>query len=229
MKGSTQGGRFSIAWRRRGERRTQAERSAETREKVVRAATECVAELGYSGATMSAIAQRAGVTWGAMQHQYGDKDAIIDAVLERSVEEFALQMEGLREAEPVLEGRVHAFVERAWAIFEAPFYKAILSILLHRREKTGRIAEVFNELWGEVFGDLGLSRLQQFAAQRFTFVLLSGIATESLVVPGVEDSRGHFGVLEANLLRMLGGGASQTSKKRHADRSKQPRGAAGIE
>lgn len=173
-------------------RRTQAERSAETQERVVQAATDCIAELGYTSATMSEISRRAGVTWGAMQHQFGDKEAIIDAVIDRSLEEFSRQMEGLRQAEPEIERRVHAFAERAWVVFKGPIYRAILSILLQRGEKTERIAAVLTELWGESFGDLGLSDEQQFAAQRFTFVLLSGIATESVVLPGVENSKDHF-------------------------------------
>jgi AcrR family transcriptional regulator len=211
-------------------RRTQAERSAETRARVVRAATECVGELGYAGATTARIAERAGVTWGAMQHQFGDKEAIIDAVIDHTLEEFARQMGGLREAEPVLGRRVHAFTERAWAIFERPSYRAILSILLHRREKTERIAAVLTKQWVAIFGDLRLSPEQQFAAQRFTFVLLSGIATESLVVPGVEDSRSHFEVLERNLLRMLSSGGPPRQGSPRAGRQpskRRPRGSAG--
>lgn len=200
-------------------RRTQAERSAETRARVVWAATECIGELGYAGATMARIADRAGVTWGAMQHQFGDKDAIIDAVIDRTLGEFARQMEGLRAAEPPLARRVQAFAKRAWAIFEGPSYRAILSILLHRREKTERIAAALTEQWAQIFGDLKLSAEQQLAAQRFTFVLLSGIATESLVVPGVEDSRSHFEILEGTLLRLLGAGDSTGRRRREAARA----------
>jgi AcrR family transcriptional regulator len=159
--------------------------------------------MGFSNATMFRIAQRAGVTWGAMPYQFGDKDAIIDAVIDCSLEEFGQQMEGLRAAEPALERRVRAFTERAWGIFKGPTYRTILDILLHRHEKTERIAQVLGELWGEVFGDLEVSPEQQFAAQRFTFVMLSGIATESVVLPGIEPSKGHFAVLESTLLRLL--------------------------
>lgn len=49
-----------------GRPRTQEERSLSTRAKILAAATESVAELGLRGATMSAIAERAGVSWGAI-------------------------------------------------------------------------------------------------------------------------------------------------------------------
>ena len=189
----------------RKSRRTQAARSNATRAAIIAAASACIAELGFSHTTMSAIAQRAGVTWGAMQHQFGDKDAIIDAVIDRSIAQFSTSMEDLPATEQHLGRRVHAFTERAWAVFKAPTYRTVLDILLHRREKTARIAAAFTQLWGQIFGDLRLSPARQLAAQRFTFVMLSGIATESVVVPGVEASRDHFAVLERTLLGMLAG------------------------
>lgn len=200
-------------------RRTQAARSAATRAKVIAAAGECIAELGFSHTTMSVIAQRAGLTWGALQHQFGEKDAIIDAVIDRAIAEFAAAMEGLRTAEPNLERRIAAFTKRAWVVFKAPTYRIVLDILIHRREKTARIAAAFTELWGELFGDLRLSPARQLAAQRFTFVVLSGIATESVVMPGVEASRDHFAVLERALLGMLAGGARSGGQVRRSRKS----------
>ncbi len=195
------------AGRRR--RRKQAERSAETREKVIRAATECIAELGYAGATMSRIAERAGVSWGAMQHQFGEKDAIVDAVIARTLESFAERMQGLRGGEPLLERRVRAFTEGAWEIFKGPEFHAVLNVVLQRRDKVAWIASELGVQWQEMFGDLELSAEEQFAAQRFAFVMLGGIATESVLIPGVEDTRMHFEVLERTLLGMLGGGANK--------------------
>lgn len=188
---------------RRRSGRTQAERSAETREKIVAGATACIAERGFGNATMFNIAHRAGVTWGAMQHHFGDKDAILDAVIDRSLREFTDLMEGLRAAEPDIERRVRGFTRRAWVAFKGPYYRVILDILLHRPEKTERIAAAFTALWTQIFGDLRLSQEQRLAAQRLTFTMLSGIATESVVVPGIEASPLHFAVLERTLTDML--------------------------
>jgi hypothetical protein len=91
--------------------------------------------------------------------------------------------------------------------FKGPAYRVILDILLHRPEKTERIAAAFTALWAQIFGDLRLSQEQQLAAQRFTFTMLSGIATESVVVPGIEASPLHFAVLERTLVDMLGRGS----------------------
>lgn len=48
-------------------------RGAETGERLMRATVEEVFEHGYTGATMTRIARRAGVTRGAIQHHFGDR------------------------------------------------------------------------------------------------------------------------------------------------------------
>ena len=196
---------LSAAVGRKKIRRPHAERSAETRRKILGAAAECIAELGFSNASMLSIASRAGVSLGAVQHQFGDKDAIIDAVIERCLQEFNGLLTGLRAAEPELKRRVRAFTERAWVGHTGPYYRIVLDILLHCPEKTERLAAAHTTLWAEIFGDLRLPAPQLLAAQRFTFMMLGGIALESVVVPGVEPANDHFVVLERTLLGMLAG------------------------
>ena len=192
-------------------RRTQEERSAATRAKVVEAATECVAELGYRGATMSAMAQRAGVSWGAMQHQFGEKDAIFDAVLERVMALLQENFRGLREQYPDPAARVHAFVQRNRELAGGPIYRAFVEIQLHRGREGGQAAlgwsryvgEVISGVWRDLFSDLGLSQRRLEDAQRFTFVVLSGIAAETMLFPEIDFSARHFDILEEALLRLL--------------------------
>src|SRR5690242_17895294 len=73
-------------------RRSHAERTAETRAKVVAAVVDTIAEKGFQGATAQAISQAAGVTWGAVQHHFGGKDGLLLAVLEDSFERFAQRL-----------------------------------------------------------------------------------------------------------------------------------------
>ena len=63
-------------------RRTQAQRSAATRDTLRTAARELWGERGYAGVGTPEIAQRAGVTRGAMYHQYADKAALFLDVVE---------------------------------------------------------------------------------------------------------------------------------------------------
>jgi AcrR family transcriptional regulator len=63
-------------------RRTQAERSAVTRAALVAAARALFAEHGYNDVGTERVAQAAGVTRGALYHQFADKADLFAAVLE---------------------------------------------------------------------------------------------------------------------------------------------------
>ena len=55
-------------------RRSQAERSAETRTRILAAGIDSIADVGLQRSTAAEIACSAGVTWGAVQHHVGDKE-----------------------------------------------------------------------------------------------------------------------------------------------------------
>ncbi|MER6343881.1 TetR/AcrR family transcriptional regulator [Streptomyces sp. NPDC001595] len=57
-------------------------RSAERRAEIVRAALEVIAERGYRGASMAAVAERVGLTQQGLLHYFPTKDALLVAVLE---------------------------------------------------------------------------------------------------------------------------------------------------
>jgi AcrR family transcriptional regulator len=63
-------------------RRTQADRSAATRDALVAAARRLFAAQGFAEVPTDSIVAAAGVTRGALYHQFADKTALFDAVLE---------------------------------------------------------------------------------------------------------------------------------------------------
>lgn len=63
-------------------RRSQAERSAATRDALVAAARSLFSADGYAGTPREEIVARAGVTRGALQHHFGDKAGLFLAVYE---------------------------------------------------------------------------------------------------------------------------------------------------
>ena len=81
-----------------------------TRQKLMAAAMEVLAEQGWAGATMGAIAERAGVSRGACQHHFPTRAALVTAAVEhvfrQQVEEIARRAKELpssqRRVEPLL-------------------------------------------------------------------------------------------------------------------------------
>ncbi len=87
------------------DRRTQAERSAATRAAVIRAGRELFGQYGYGAVSTIAVAEAAGVSRGALYHQFAEKKDLFEAVfedLERSlVEVIAGAVAAAREADPI--------------------------------------------------------------------------------------------------------------------------------
>jgi AcrR family transcriptional regulator len=70
-------------------RRSQVDRSAATRAALVAAARGLFAERGFGGVGTETIVQAAGVTRGALYHQFADKTALFEAVYEAIEEDLA--------------------------------------------------------------------------------------------------------------------------------------------
>ena len=67
----------------------RAEQQAETRDRLLDAATALFAETGFSGTSVAAIAKRAGVTTGAIYSNFTGKDELFAAVVERHMKRQA--------------------------------------------------------------------------------------------------------------------------------------------
>jgi AcrR family transcriptional regulator len=73
-------------------RRTQADRTAATRAALIKAARALFADQGFSAVGTQAIAAEAGVTRGALYHQFADKAELFTAVFEEIEEELLGQI-----------------------------------------------------------------------------------------------------------------------------------------
>jgi len=200
-------------------RRTQAERTAQTRERIVRAAVESIAELGFQKTTASEITRRAGVTWGAVQHHFGGKDGILAAVLEESFARFAARLAEVPIANAPLTARVSGFVDRAWAHFGSPDYRSTFEILLNATaDEEGSDAggaepiwqsemlDSWNRVWSRIFADVSLPRRKTVALQTFTISVLSGMAALAMLRRAVEPVHAaELELLKQTLLREMKG------------------------
>jgi AcrR family transcriptional regulator len=63
-------------------RRSQAQRSAETRLRLLDATINCLVRYGYAGTTTPRVAEMAGLTRGAQVHHFGSKDELMLAAVE---------------------------------------------------------------------------------------------------------------------------------------------------
>jgi len=81
-------------------RRTNAERTRETRGRILWAGRQLMAAGGYAGASTPAIVEAARVTRGALYHHFPDKEALFIAIVEVELKDVGDRMARAAKADP---------------------------------------------------------------------------------------------------------------------------------
>jgi AcrR family transcriptional regulator len=116
------------------ERRTQSERRAATRAALVEATIACLVDLGYANTTTRDIAERAGVTPGALQHHFRAKVELLVEARRRISVEIVEGMVGDRALLelPLLE-RSEELLDRMWLLYRGPLFQAGMELWIAAR------------------------------------------------------------------------------------------------
>lgn len=175
------------------QRRTQEERSATTREKVINATIDCIVEEGLHNATAARIAARSGVTWGAIVHQFGDKDSVLLAVIERNAEVFLNYLaSALEHVGPTLPERMNTLIDVTWKYINEPAALAFNELVIYNRvntnpqlmqqqdQLTNRQAEI---MWDRFFHEFGVAPAVLENTRNYTLATLLGLSILRLMSP----------------------------------------------
>lgn len=202
---------------RRRARRSHAERTAETRARILTATIDCISERGFQRTTATEITRRAGVTWGAVQHHFGDKDGILIAVLEDSFRRFEARLADVPREGVRLDERAALFVARAWQHFASREYASTFEILLDHLRRSdlhparepswqARMFRAFDGVWRRLFHDAPVPPERHRLLQHYTVSVLVGLAASLLLEgPKARLREEELALLEATLVRELTG------------------------
>jgi AcrR family transcriptional regulator len=160
-------------------RRTQGERTASMRARLLEATFECLAELGYARTTTTEVCRRAGVSRGAQLHHFPTKDDLVIAahehVLSRRQEEYAAAFAGLTPEE-----RTPArAIDLLWEMYQGPIFDAWLELAVAARRDPAlrdRFVEAeahYVERSERMTPELGIGQSDP-AVLEFTFAVLLG-------------------------------------------------------
>jgi AcrR family transcriptional regulator len=112
----------------------QAQKSAATRNLIVEAAIKCFVDLGYAQTTTTAIAERAGLSRGAMLHHFPSKLDIVRAAVDHL---HAKRLRAFRKAmtrgTPDHGDRVRQGVEAMWGHVQHPMFVAFFELSVASR------------------------------------------------------------------------------------------------
>ena len=112
---------------------TQLERSSATREKTIEATIACLVERGFHGVTITAVAERAGVSRGAVSHQYPDKTLLVVDVVDEIKRRRLDEVHAVLDAAPPGRRRIEVGLDEMWRVFRDPIYLAALEVYVGAR------------------------------------------------------------------------------------------------
>lgn len=169
-------------------RRSQSERLAETRARILAATTLYIDEHGFHQTSLHRVARAAGVTAGAVQHHFANKAELLGAVLEQGFQSLSFDLEQAQTEGASMEERISLFVELSWKHCNSAEYQSNLHILLGMRkeatvnfehwlrEALGPLVQSGFSLWLRMFSDVKFSEAEHINIMLYCFSSLSGTA-----------------------------------------------------
>ncbi|MFL6142624.1 MAG: TetR/AcrR family transcriptional regulator [Labedaea sp.] len=109
-------------------REPRQDRSRATRKRLLEAAIECLAEVGWTGSTVAVVAERAGVSRGAAQHHFPTREDLVTAAVEYVAEERTAQLRSHVAGLPAGPERTTAVIELVDRMYAGPLFRAALQL-----------------------------------------------------------------------------------------------------
>jgi AcrR family transcriptional regulator len=177
----------------RPQRKTQAERHAETHRKIIDATIACIDELGFHNTTIQNVSVLAGVTVGGVQHHFSSKSQLLRGVLEDSFKHMAFDLNKVPIEGKSLEKRVQLFVDECWEHCNSPPFQASMQILRGLRNESPQELDKWlqvslsstvtqgRKFWLKMFSDIELPKADHHNLLNFVFSSLNGIVAFSRI------------------------------------------------
>lgn len=193
-------------------RRTQDQRTAETRARVLDAAIECLIDEGYARTTTKRIAERTGISRGAQQHHFPKRhDLVVQAVTHlanRRLEELRLDAQRLANSED----RVERLLDLLQRSLTKPLFFASLELWVAARTDPALHEALYaaeREL-GRTIGEL-TAEVSSIAAsdERFedlielTVHMLRGMSLQQILREDDSKRRRHFELWKRMVLQTI--------------------------
>lgn len=186
------------------ERRTQAERSAATRTRLLDATIECLHDLGYARTSTPEIARRAGLSRGAQLHHFPTKTELVTSAVERLFDRRREEFLRAFASRPAESDPLEAAIDILWSLVSGPSFAVWLELAVAARtdpdlqepvaDLTERLTGIIEGTFRELFPAPATPGPFYAVAPRFAFALLDGLALERV---HARDPHAHETVLMA--------------------------------
>ncbi|MGR3432936.1 MULTISPECIES: TetR/AcrR family transcriptional regulator [Roseobacteraceae] len=173
-------------------RRTQDQRSTETRRLLLAATVQMLMDVGYANTSTAGIAKRAGVSRGAQTHHYPSKMALIVAATEEMFANFAAGLEAL--AADMRSGALDydTFFEAVWdEVLKGDWFYSSLEIIVAARGDTELreqlaplildLHERLEAIWSQTFVAVSPDAITPRVALNLALNVFRGMAVQAVL------------------------------------------------
>jgi len=115
-------------------RRTQSERRARTRKALLDATVETLVDVGYARMTTRGVAERAGVSIGALQHHFESKSELVAAAMEHLIAELSRELVARAPTASRSERKLaETLLDALWELHKGPLMAAVAELAVAAR------------------------------------------------------------------------------------------------
>lgn len=179
----------------------------------MQAVTDLIADEGIASATASRISSSAGVTWGAIAHQFGDKDSVLLAVAEHGLSQLSRSLVEILDEGSTPRERLDVLIDETWRRLNARSSLAFLEIVLNARDldhgqlrsrQEALIVTHTRKIWSDLFSEFDVGEKAIDTARKLTFATLLGMSIQSRMGPRKLRFSHEIEALKVLALSMLG-------------------------
>lgn len=195
--------------------RTQEQRRARTRTRLLEATIDSLTEVGYAGTTTRGVAERADVSQGAMTHHFPHRLDLITAALEHLTERRIAELKNLAAELPEEPGeRSEALLELLWADFSSSLFTVFVKVWVAASDDAelyARLIPLERRLTRAIAADAAavggeLTRRAGWEARLLTVLsTMRGLALAERFEPRGKRRRDPWPQVKETLLQTLGG------------------------
>ncbi|CAN5740870.1 TetR/AcrR family transcriptional regulator [soil metagenome] len=173
-------------------RRSQAERSAETRTRLLDATIDCLVRYGYGGTTTPRVAEMAGVTRGAQVHHFGSRDDLLLAALQYlATKRIGAGVPRFDDSVTKAADPLGAMLDIAWEIHTGPIFIPVVELWVAGRtdKALGREVARFEEIaMGALIGAVAEFAPEAIRRPMLEFMYVSMDTLRGILIASFVDS-----------------------------------------
>lgn len=136
---------------RRLVRRTQVERSAAMKQRLIEATLEALVDVGYAQLTFSHVVERAGVSRGAPLHHFASKAALVEAAAETLIRELLDLVARTWQAAKASDDPVRMYCMTLWRECFSTRQGAMLAELNYASRHSAELAVIVSRVWTDAY------------------------------------------------------------------------------